>query len=111
MAWSRIIGGRLKSDYRYNIEVTYNNFPWIEANELTKKTISKTAQQILDARKLYPDSSLADLYDRRTMPPELRKAHTANDQAVAKAYGISPDATDEEIVTELMQRYSEIIMK
>ena len=62
MSWMRIVCGRMKSDYRYTPAV-YNNFPWPEPTEEQKNKIEKTAQAILDARALYPDSSLADLYD------------------------------------------------
>ncbi|MBQ3920104.1 MAG: class I SAM-dependent DNA methyltransferase, partial [Oscillospiraceae bacterium] len=62
-------------------------------------------QAILDARANYPDSSLADLYDELTMPPELRKAHNANDKAVMQAYGFKSDMAESEIVAELMKMY------
>lgn len=107
MAWMRVVAGRLKSDYRYSKDIVYNNFIWITATEQQKEQISKTAQAILDARALYPDSSLADLYDPLTMPPELIKAHKANDKAVLALYGFKPDATEEEIVAKLMQMYAE----
>lgn len=74
MAWMRAIGGRIKSDYRYSKDIVYNNFPWPTPNEHQKVRIEQTSQAILDARALYPDSSLADLYDELTMPPELRKS-------------------------------------
>ena len=107
MAWMRVVAGRLKSDYRYSKDIVYNNFIWITATEQQKEQISKTAQAILDARKLYPDSSLADLYDPLLMPLELRKAHKANDKAVLALYGFKPDASEEEIVAKLMQMYAE----
>lgn len=88
MAWMRTVAGRLKSDYRYSKDIVYNNFPWPEPTETQKAKIEATAQGILDARALYPESSLADLYDELTMPPELRKAHKANDRAVMEAYGM-----------------------
>ncbi|MBO5565880.1 MAG: methylase [Succinivibrio sp.] len=102
----RIVAGRLKSDYSYSPAV-YNNFVIPELTDQQKEQISKTAQAILDARALYPDSSLADLYDPLTMPPELLKAHKANDKAVLALYGFKPDATEEEIVSRLMQMYAE----
>ena len=107
MAWMRVVAGRLKSDYSYSPAV-YNNFPWCEPTEAQKAAIEKTAQAILDARALYPDCSLADLYDESTMPPELRKAHQANDKAVMKAYGYAPSMTEPEIVADLMKRYQEL---
>ena len=89
MAWMRVVCGRLKSDYRYSKDIVYNNFPWPEPSTQQRQKIEQTAQAILDARALYPDSSLADLYDELTMPPELRKAHHQNDMAVMQAYGFT----------------------
>lgn len=108
MAWMRTVTGRLKSDYRYLKDVVYNNFPWPSPTDSQKQTIEKTAQGILDARALYPDSSLADLYDPLTMPPELHKAHTANDIAVMKAYGFDTRMTEAECVAELMKMYQKL---
>ena len=95
----------MKSDYRYSINIVYNNFPWPEATEEQKKQIEVTAQGILDAREKYPECSLADLYDELTMPQELRKAHQANDKAVMKLYGYKSEMTESAIVADLMKRY------
>ena len=109
MAWVRTVCGRIKSDYRYSVNVVYNNFPWPEPTEAQKKKIEQTAQAILDARALYPDSSLADLYDPLTMPPELLKAHRKNDAAVMEAYGLSvKDTSEADCVAFLMKRYQEL---
>ena len=109
MAWMRVVCGRLKSDYRYSTTIVYNNFPWPEPTEAQKAKIEKTAQAILDARALYPDSSLADLYDPLTMPRELLKAHQANDRAVMEAYGLDIKTTSEaDCVAFLMKRYQEL---
>lgn len=109
MAWVRAVCGRLKSDYRYSKDIVYNNFPWPAPTEQQKAKIEQTAQAILDARALYPDSSLADLYDDLTMPPELRKAHQANDRAVMDAYGFikgtAARTSESACVTELMKLY------
>lgn len=107
MAWTRIVCGRLKSDYRYG-PVVYNNFPWPTLSEQQKQRIEQTAQEILNVRALFPDSSLADLYDPLTMPPELRRAHTANDKAVMAAYGFSTKMTEADCVAELMKLYQEM---
>lgn len=111
MSWMRLVAGRLKSDYRYSGRVVYNNFPWPEIDNTQRREIAETAQRILDARKLYPDSSLADLYDPLTMPVELRKAHEANDKAVLKAYGLKPSATEQEIVQHLFEMYEGLMSK
>ncbi|MBE6813417.1 MAG: class I SAM-dependent DNA methyltransferase [Ruminococcaceae bacterium] len=109
MAWMRAVCGRLKSDYRYSVNIVYNNFPWPTPTDEQKAKIEQTAQAILDARALYPDCSLADLYDELTMPVELRKAHQANDKAVMQAYGFSLKMTESECVAELMQKYVNLI--
>ena len=115
MAWMRAVCGRLKSDYNYSKDIVYNNFPWPNPSEAQKARIEQTAQTILDARALYPDSSLADLYDERTMPIELRKAHQENDKAVMQAYGFDPKdySYDNEapIVSELFKMYQQLTEK
>lgn len=108
MSWMRAICCRLKSDYSYTINDVYNNFPWPTPTDAQKVKIEKTAQAILDARNLYPDCSLADLYDELTMPIELRKAHQANDRAVMEAYGFDPSMTEEQIVAELLKMYQHL---
>ena len=110
MAWMRAVCGRLKSDYRYSKDIVYNNFPWPDATEERKAKIEGTAQAILDARALYPESSLADLYDELTMPAELRKAHQENDRAVMQAYGfpVKSTFTESQCVAELFKRYQEL---
>ena len=118
MAWMRTVAGRLEMRYRYSAQIVYNNFPWPEVTESQKEKISKTAQAILDARELYPDSSLADLYDELTMPVELRRAHQANDKAVMEVYDMTKIVdgkktwlTESETVARLFEMYEEIIQK
>lgn len=106
MAWVRAVCGRLEMRYRYSKDIVYNNFPWPDPTPEQKAKIEQTAQGILDARALYPDCSLADLYDELTMPPELRRAHQANDRAVMQAYGFDiRNTTEASCVAELMKRY------
>ena len=140
-AWMRAVAGRLEMRYRYSNTIVYNNFPWpqqfkIDNSKLKmengkwtlsgedlladKKELSivhsqlsiiNTAQAILDARAKYPDSSLADLYDETLTPPELRKAHQANDRAVMAAYGFSTKMTESECVAELFKMYEKLTEK
>ena len=108
MAWTRVVCGRLKSDYRYSNDIVYNNFPWPVPTDAQKQKIELAAQGILDARALYPESNLADLYDEMAMPPELRKSHLANDTAVLEAYGFPKDATESDIVARLFKMYQDM---
>ncbi len=109
MAWMRAVCGRLEMRYSYSNTIVYNNFLWPTPTDEQKTKIEQTAQAILDARALYPDCSLADLYDEVTMPPELRKAHQQNDKAVMEAYGMPVrETTEASCVAELMRRYQEL---
>jgi hypothetical protein len=110
MQWLRVTSGRLKSDFQYSASLTYNNFPFPQ-NPTAKQieSVEKAAQAVLDARLLYPDSSLADLYDPTTMPPELTKAHTALDKAVDACYGkptFESEANRMEFLFELYDTYT-----
>jgi hypothetical protein len=109
MAWMRTTCMRLKSDYSYSKDIVYNNFPWCTPTDAQRVQIEQTAQGILDARALYPNSTLADLYDEVAMPPELRRAHKLNDKAVMQAYGFSvKDTTEADCVAALMKMYEEL---
>lgn len=108
MAWTRAVCGRLKSDYSYSNMIVYNNFPWPSPTNDQKEKIRKTAQAILNARALYTDSNLADLYDPLTMPTELLKAHKANNRAVMHAYGFSIKMSE---AVERKERSHRLIVK
>ncbi len=109
MAWMRATCGRLELRYSYSNTIVYNNFPWPTPTEAQKARIKQTAQAILNARALYPDSSLADLYDERTMPVELRRAHQDNDRAVMQAYGFDVKTTTEsQCVAALFKMYQQL---
>lgn len=109
MAWMRAVCGRLKSDYNYSKDIVYNNFPWPSPTPEQEAKIKTAAQTILDARALYPDSSLADLYDPTLMPKELLQAHRQNDKAVMQAYGFSTKMTESECVAELFKLYEKYV--
>ncbi len=109
MAWMKVVCGRLKSDFSYSNTIVYNNFPWPIVTERQREKIEQTAQAILDARALYPNSSLADLYDPITMPTELLKAHRDNDRAVMAAYGLPPTLHENEVIARLFTLYTNLI--
>jgi hypothetical protein len=107
-AWMRTVAGRLKSDYRYSANLVYNNFPWAEPTDKQTQAIEQSAQAVLDARAQFPQASLADLYDPRTMPPDLAKAHTKLDKAVDAAYGYKGANNDGERVAFLFDLYQKM---
>ena len=109
MAWVKAVCGRLGSGYIYSNSIVYNNFIWPNPTEKQKEKIEKLAQGVLDARKLYPDSTLADLYDPNTMPRELVNAHNKLDHAVKEAYGTKGFETEEETVASLMKLYKNAV--
>jgi len=109
MAWMRAVAGRLETRYRYSNSIVYNTFPWPEPTAAQRAAIERTAQGILDARALYPDSSLADLYDETTMPIELRRAHRANDRAVLAAYHLPVTISEPDCVAHLMRLYQSLV--
>jgi len=113
MAWADIIGGKIKSDPRYSNDIVYNNFPWPEATDEQKDRIAKLAQVVLDVRKSREEKgdSLADMYDVKTMPNELRKAHCNLDHAVLKLYGLKPDTDEMDIVKHLLMMYKKLVRK
>ena len=111
-AWMRQVAGRLEMRYRYSKEIVYNSFPWPRPTDEQREKIEQMAQVILDARAMYPDSTLADLYDPVLMPKELQKAHTANDRAVMQAYGFSiKDTSEADCVAMLMEMYQKLLDK
>lgn len=111
MAWMRIVAGRMKSDYAYSATIVYNNFPWPTLSKQQEEIIANTGQSILDARKLFPNSSLAELYDELIMPKELRKAHQENDREVLKAFGFKAKITEVETVRELLDTYQKLVKR
>ncbi len=117
MSWLGHVGGRLKSDFRYSNALVYNTFPWPvlrqaqdeRGGNAQRGKIEMLAQAVLDARSLHTTSSLADLYDPDTMPPNLRKAHTALDSAVDRLYRPAPFASDRDRVEHLFGRYEALV--
>ena len=109
--WLSVVCGRLGNGYRYSKDIVYNNFPWPTATDADRAKIEATAEAILDARAKYPDSSLADLYDATAMPPDLRRAHSRNDAAVLRLYGLPADAPEPTIVAHLMNLYKGLTAK
>lgn len=108
MAWMRAVCGRLEMRYRYSKDVVYNNFPWAKATAEEQETVARSARKILDARALYPDSTLADLYDPTLMPRELLQAHRGNDRNVMRLYGFSTKMSETECVAALFRMYGKM---
>ncbi len=106
--WNKAVSGRIKSDTRISNTITYNNFPFPEIEGSRLARVEGAAQGVLDARSIFPSNSLADLYDRDTMPAELRKAHTLLDREVLSVFGLRVDATDEAILAEMFARYADL---
>ena len=109
MAWVRQVCGRLKSDYRYSNRLVYNNYPWPESPSAKQRAaVEAAAQAVLDARKAFPDATLADLYDPLAMPPALVKAHAELDRAVDLCYRPQPFENDRQRVEHLFALYEKL---
>jgi hypothetical protein len=109
MDWMRLTAGRLESRYSYSNSIVYNNFPWPEnPTEKQKQVVEAAAQNVLDVRAKFPESSLADLYDPNTMPPELVKAHQALDKAVDLCYRPQPFINETKRIEFLFELYDKI---
>jgi hypothetical protein len=106
--WNATVSGRLESRFRISAEITYNNYPWPERTPEGVAAVTGAANAVIAARAAHPGSTLADLYDPMSMPPDLVKAHHDLDAAVMKAYGLKPTSTDAEVLSELIRRYAEL---
>lgn len=105
-AWMRTVAGRLKSDYRYSVQIVYNNFPWPDdVAEAKRKEVAKSAQQVLNAREVHAGATLAEMYDPDSMPRDLQEAHKALDKAVDAAYGFRGRKDDASRVAFLFGLY------
>ena len=110
MAWVKYTCGRLKSDYRYSKDLVYNNYPFPkDVSEKNKKQVEEKAQEILNLRENFKDSSLADLYDPLAMPPKLKKAHQALDKAVDRCYTNKLFKNDKDRIEFLFELYEKYL--
>lgn len=110
MNWVKYVCGRTKSDYQYSNKIVYNNFPFPQnVTDKQKQKVEAAAQLVLDTREKYPDSSLADLYDPLTMPPDLMKAHQKLDKAVDLCYRPQPFTSELNRIEYLFGEYEKLI--
>ena len=103
--WNKAVSGRIKSDVRISGGITYNNFPFPSLSKDQRTAIESAAQKVLDARVAQAPDTLADLYDKNAMPPNLRKAHNQLDKAVLEALGLKSSASDERLLEVLFDHY------
>jgi hypothetical protein len=109
MAWMRYTCGRLESRYQYSSQIVYNNYPWPESPSVKQRAaVEAAAQAVLDARKKFPDATLADLYDPLAMPKDLVKAHAGLDRAVDLCYRPQPFGTGRQRVEHLFALYEKL---
>ncbi len=109
MTWMRTVCGRLKSDYNYSRDLCYNTFPWPKVTASQREVIENLAGNVLIAREMHPDMTLADLYDPDMMPDDLRKAHTELDVAVETLYRKHPFESDDDRLHHLFERYEKLV--
>jgi hypothetical protein len=109
MAWVRITSGRLKSDFRYSVNLTYNTFPFPEISKEQKNLLTQAVYSMLEEREKYSEKTLAQLYDPDKMPDGLREAHRQNDLSVERCYRSKPFESDEERLEYLFKLYEQMI--
>lgn len=112
MGWMRMVSGRLKSDYRYSKDLSYNTFPWPDRASLKPKqvqAVEEAARAVLEAREKAAGSTLAQMYDPNLMPAELRKAHNGLDRAVEALYGLKAGSTEVQRLARLLELYQELV--
>ncbi|NAX19113.1 hypothetical protein CAG49_14815 [Vibrio sp. V22_P2S10T140] len=105
--WMRLVGGRLKSDYRYTPTIVYNTFPWPDATPEQREQIKALAEDILFIREDFPGKTLAELYNPDTMPTALLSAHQALDVVVDKLYRDKTFKETDDRLSYLLARYEE----
>ncbi|MGJ0630245.1 type IIL restriction-modification enzyme MmeI [Xenorhabdus bovienii] len=106
---TRLVAGRLKSDYRYSASIVYNPFPWPEVTDAQSKEIEKLAEEVILTREEFPGRTLAELYDPDKMPPELLTAHQKLDKAVDRLYRERPFKDASERLSFLLARYDALV--
>ena len=106
--WNSTVSGRLESRFRISAEITYNNFPFPTLDDESTKKLTLSGEKIVEARDSFPDASLADLYDSKSMPPSLRKSHEDNDKLVLSMYGLKANSGDVEILARLFEMYANL---
>ena len=108
MTWMRTVCGRLEMRYRYSRDLCYNTFPWPTVSEAQKKAVSALADMVLNIRNMYPDKTLAEMYDPDKMPEPLADAHHNLDMAVDSLYRNTPFESDEERLGLLFKLYEKL---
>ena len=111
MAWVSKVAGRIKTDYRYSIQLVYNTFPFPTISETQKAELAELAQEVLDLREEHFDMTLGEMYNPETMPEDLREAHRRLDLAVEHCYRTEPFASDEERLECLFKLYVKMTKK
>lgn len=109
MAWTRAVGGKMKTDYRYSNTIVYNNFPVPALSDVDKQNLTEKALRVLDVREYHCEKTLAELYDPDLMPDNLREAHKEVDDLVDSLYSARAYETDEDRLSDLFAMYEDMI--
>lgn len=105
MVWTRAVGGRMKTDFRYSNTIVYNNFPVPPLSGTVKEKLTVAALRVLDVREYHCERTLGELYDPDKMPDDLRAAHAEVDELVDSIYSKSEYETDEQRLSDLFGMY------
>lgn len=105
ISWTRTVGGKMKTDYRYSNTIVYNNFPVPPLSDAMKEKLTEAALRVLDVREYHCEKTLAELYDPDKMPDDLREAHATVDALVDSIYSKKPYETDDQRLSDLFAMY------
>lgn len=77
--------------------------------EKNKSDLTRCAEDILLAREAHFPATIADLYDPKTMPADLRAAHERNDEVLERIYVGRRFRNDTERLEKLFDLYTKMI--
>jgi hypothetical protein len=109
--WIATVCGKLKTDFRYSNTLGWNTFPLPKLTEQMKVDLTRCAENILLAREAHFPATIADLYDPKAMPLDLRRAHDENDETLERIYIGRRFKNDTERLEKLFELYTKIIAK
>jgi hypothetical protein len=108
MAWIATVCGRLETRLRYSSTLGWNTFPVPTLTDKNKADLTRCAEDILLAREVHFPATIADLYDPKNMPVDLREAHERNDEVLERIYIGRRFRNDTERLEKLFELYTKM---
>lgn len=109
--WIGTVCVRMRTDFSYSNTLGWNTFPVPLLTEKNKADLTRCAENILLAREAHFPATIADLYDPKTMPANLREAHERNDEVLERIYIGRRFRNDTERLEKLFELYTKMTGK